>query len=361
MKALSQKVEQSLIFKIRKQERVAGEEGHLVRCDDYLNLANLYEMEHDYEQEVDILERFLNLGLSDEADRELVETQCGRAKILRHQQRLKDQSDKDAKKKADPMKNIPAELKLEKAVPKNDGETTITRLNAAESNQVITKTPTVVGNKLSEPTAIKKIVIVCSTYTGKTTYDEIFQLGLVGVDYCENNHAVVKITKKYEGKRYPTKPIPEKFLTPLTESPAELKKCRLDNEQIQRMLNDADAVISHNDPFIERQHLLMLFPEFDKKPWYSSQLDIPWPAIGFTSRTLPDLLAKYQLPSRLKTPLERASGIARLLSQFEPETDSTFFDRLLKCHPMKPFEWTEALQNHSKKLNKKSFKLPFFK
>ncbi len=198
-------------------------------------------------------------------------------------------------------------------------------------------------------------VAVCAAYTGATADDEIFELSLSQFEYCKNNDILLRITKQYHGLRRTQGEIPERKKRRFSVNKAELEKSQLDRKAILDIILGSEQVISHNHPYIERQHLVLMFPELAKIPWHSSQVDIPWKALQMDTISLTQLLKQHGNTLPVKSTSQRARGIVTLLSQIEPGTKKSYMARLMKCKPMRAFVWTPELKKASKRLNKRKF------
>ncbi len=356
MNSLSQRVERNLIQQIKRKEAEAGAKQAFVMCDDYIALANLYQSNQLFQKEFTILSRFINLGLALHDDLEKVELRLRQAKARLHQQRQQCPGLSTASSSSPAAAHLINRPIEEKDAPKlelaleeiDDGKETLWQ---PQSSQKTHNTAASRVAKLPERTI--KLVSICAAYTGKKHDDELFELALIAFEYCTNNDMVMRLTDDYHGLRLPSKDIPASARLRFGVNQQELKNSRFDHDHIQQVLEGAHSVISHNDPVIERQLFLCHFPAFSKLEWRSSQIDIPWKALGFETTSLSTLASFYQLRSGTRTPTERAKTIIRLLAQYEPETNHTLIKRLMSCSPMSPMKWNDELRSHSKRLNRK--------
>lgn len=358
MNSLSQRVERNLIQQIKHKEAQAGANQSFIMCDDYIALANLYRSNQLYQKEVVILTRFVNLGLALHDDLEKVEQRLRQAIARLHEQR---QQNPGQIIESPPSQNF-AKVSLLKAETKQPTkpklELALEEIDDGKENlwQPL-PTPKSGGHtprrvkKLPENSI--KLVSICAAYTGKRADDELFELALVAFDYCQNNDMIMRVVDEYHGLRLPSKDIPASARLRFGVNQQELKNSRFDHDRVQQIMDGARSVISHNDPVIERQLFLCHFPAYSKLEWRSSQIDIPWKALGFEATSLSTLASYFQIRSGTRTPSERAKTIVRLLAQFEPDSEHTFIKRLMSCSPMSPMKWDEGLRSHSKKLNRR--------
>ncbi|NVJ48754.1 MAG: hypothetical protein HWE11_00115 [Gammaproteobacteria bacterium] len=361
MKPLSQKVAQTLIKKIKQAEQSAAENDSFVYCDDYLALARLYNSLDNYQKEIAVLTRFIDLGRAANEDLPIVERQLSEAKAALHEQRqiqkisgtnpIAATQDKSREKPSEPSKVPPLQLENETAADAPIWPSNREQPASLSARDII--------NVHEQPLDTIKLVSMCAAYTGKSEEDEIFELAIISFEYCQNNDTVTRILDEYHGTRQTAKTIPPEAIARLNTHNRGKSPKYLDVNKVNKIFEKADAVISHNDPHIERQLFLCLFPHLSAVKWRSSQSDIPWQALGFSEKGLSKLLHRYQFKRPNRTPVERAKAIIRLLSQFEPGTQTSLFKRLLHCQPMKPFEWTKSLKQRADKLQKKRFSFGF--
>lgn len=360
MKKLSQRVARNLIQTIKFNEQKAGQEDTLLRCDNYLSLAHLYISEGLYGKAVSVLSRFIDLGRSEFADIPLVESKLNEARALLHEQRQIAALNKPVNTSIEAgldsfLQSSPTRLALVGDVPEPRGvwqqlRDPMSRL-AAEAKEI--------EKKPQLPAKPIKLVAMCAAYTGKTIQDEIYELAMVAFEYCLNNDRIIRTVDEYYGcrKTY-CKLETVEHLRLAPELNSDITH-RLSHEMVDRLIKDAHCVISHNDPYLERQHFFNLFPHLIDLEWRSSQLDIPWGAYGFKSKGLTSLLDYYGITHTTRTAKDRARGIMRLLGQVEPDADNTFLSRLLSCKPMRRFTWSPEARAQSNKLNRKRIWLPF--
>jgi hypothetical protein len=361
--SLTQRVERRLIQQIKRKEAEAGASQQFILCDDYIALANLYRANHMYQKELVVLERFKNLGLALQEDVEKVEGRVREVKALLHRQRQATGSavGSTAKHTHQPLPDYSArhtEEELAETMPTTKLELTLEAMDDGKASfwHPVAKSTTTDRKSASKPKLPElpvKLVSICAGYTGKTENDEIFELALVAFEYCQNNDRVLRILDEYHGLRAPGKEIPQASRLRFGINAHQLKQGNFDHQHIEQLMAGAKSVISHNDPYIERQLFLCHFPSYARVEWRSSQQDIPWKALGFSSTALSNLAEDFQLHTGTRTPMERAKTIIRLLAQTEPDTDHSLLKRLLSCSPMAPMQWTPTLRAHSKKLNKR--------
>lgn len=360
MKKLSQRVARNLIQTIKTNEQKAGQEDTLLRCDNYLSLAHLYINEGLYGKAVSVLSRFIDLGRSEFSDIPLVEQKLNEAKALLHEQRQIEALNKPENTSVEArldsfLQHSPTKLTLVGDIPEPRG--VWQKMRNPESQPAVERNE--VQKKRRLPAKPIKVVAMCAAYTGKTIQDEIYELAMVAFEYCLNNDRIMGTVDEYYGCRKTycrLETIEQLRLAPELNTNVTHK---LSQEMVNRVTKDAHCVISHNDPYLERQHFFSLFPHLTDLDWRSSQLDIPWGAYGFKSKGLTSLLDYYGIAHTTRTAKDRARGIMRLLGQVEPDADNTFLSRLLSCKPMRRFTWSSEAKVQSNRLNRKRTWLPF--
>ncbi len=135
--------------------------------------------------------------------------------------------------------------------------------------------------------------------TGLSPYsDEIVQLALVLFGYIPQTGDMGDVVDEYVGLRQPSCPIPSEVVAIHGLDDAAVRGCSLDSARVSSIIGRAKLLIAHNAPF-DRGFVTRLFPEARQKPWFCTMRGIDWPAKGFATRRLPDLLAGHNIrPSR---------------------------------------------------------------
>lgn len=375
--SLNERVEKNLSVKIKRHVQQAIANDTLIQSDDFLALANLYHARQKYTQELSVLNAFLTHGRASEDDIPRVKQRYLATKTLVHEQRLSKADEPQApsfsldndttissepaqksKSEQSSQTSTPTELSL---VEMDTGEFTglervfKSRAKSFEKEKS-SKTPklTNIFNKsLTQPVDKIKVVALCAAYTGTASDDEIYELAMVSFDYCNNNDAILSITGEYQDTREPLKPINHLKLTTDRNRRNAKDLGHFDAHAIVQFMEGVDCVVSHNNPVWERQLFFCHFPALTHLSWRSSQLDIPWRALGYQSSALSKLLHSHQLSTTTQTSRDRAKGIVRLLAQVESGNHSSYASRLFQCQAMSHFVWDKTLRAQSKRLNKR--------
>ena len=319
---LTNKVAEKILSLIDAQEASARESGQLVPSRFYTQLADLYHFQKDFTNEAAILKRFARLSTAANDDLVDIYDRIDRVSRLSELSEL------------NPTANEPTRsLSL---VPDFDDQDNI----SIASTDVVSKRV----NRSKKPFGSQqhKVLTVCAAYTGRTDKDEIIQLALV----LTQIDPVLDRSEKLEtfvGIRKTNKSIPNKTKMQFALNQIDYAVQPFDRSKIIALFEQADMVVSHNDADIERKLLATLIPEVAEKPWYSSQKDIPWGALGFESKSL-TLLSRAHGEKAPHSCLERATRINKLINKLEPCGKQTYLERLYNMQPMKAVEWTPELR-----------------
>jgi DNA polymerase-3 subunit epsilon len=113
-------------------------------------------------------------------------------------------------------------------------------------------------------------------------------------------------------------------------SRAELRGCRLDWVEIDRVLQQTDLMVAHNAAF-DRPFLEHLNPAFAELPWACSLTNINWRSEeGLPQASIDFLLSHYGAPPSNGTPESDCGALAYLLAQPLPRSPCTGFTRLIQ-------------------------------
>ena len=172
-------------------------------------------------------------------------------------------------------------------------------------------------------------------------------LKLFNYDAKSNNP--VNVIDTFDGYRKSIAAVPDNMEMRFSISQIDKKNSYFDSEKIGFLFNQADFVVSHNDADIERKLIATLVPEVAIKPWYSSQKDIPWVALGFKSNRLTQIAVALKIKAP-KVAMERVQAIQQILLKTEVDTSQLYLERLYNMQPMKDFKWTMSVTKQYKKL-----------
>jgi DNA polymerase III subunit epsilon len=138
----------------------------------------------------------------------------------------------------------------------------------------------------SHPAGVQRVLVLDTETTGLShASDRIIELAmlLVQVDVATGQPFGPVVT--FEGFEDPGMPIPEvaKQVTGIGDD--MVRGQRLDDAQVQALIDQADLVVAHNAGF-DRPFVEARFPGFADKPWACSFADIDWKALGAESAKL---------------------------------------------------------------------------
>lgn len=94
---------------------------------------------------------------------------------------------------------------------------------------------------------------------------------------------------------------------------AELRGQAWDDQRIQALITDVDAIISHNATF-DRGFLEPLIPQLGTPAWHCSVRGVDWLQSGHPSRRLRELCEHYALPAPDHSALGDARALLHLLA-----------------------------------------------
>jgi len=324
---LTQKVAEKILSIIDQQEAESESNGNEVGSKYYLQLADLYHFDKDFINEAAILKRFARFGTA--ANDDLVEIYDRIERVSR----LNEFKIRTPKKSP--------ELALVADIDEDD------HISISTSDAISKRV-----NKSLIPFAEKnhKVLTICAAYTGRTDDDEVVELALLLSEIIPQDERIETI-ESFVGIRKTTKAVPNKTKMQFGLNQIDYRISPFEKSKILELFNSADFVISHNDADIERKLIAILIPEVAEKPWYSSQKDIPWGALGYETKSLTQL-SKAHGEKAARTSLDRAAAIAKLVNKLEPCGQQTYLERLYNMQPMKAFEWNSKLKRRSRQLNR---------
>lgn len=137
------------------------------------------------------------------------------------------------------------------------------------------------------PTAARQRVLVLDTETTGLSHptDRIIELAMLLVEVDTACGLPVGPVACFEGFEDPGMPIPPvaREVTGITDE--MVKGHRLDDQQVEAMVSQADLIVAHNAGF-DRPFVEARFPCFAGKAWACSFMDIDWKAAGAGSSKL---------------------------------------------------------------------------
>jgi len=139
----------------------------------------------------------------------------------------------------------------------------------------------------ASPTTARQRVLVLDTETTGLSHptDRIIELAMLLVEVDTACGLPVGPVACFEGFEDPGMPIPPvaREVTGITDE--MVKGHRLDDQQVEAMVSQADLIVAHNAGF-DRPFVEARFPCFAGKAWACSFMDIDWKAAGAGSSKL---------------------------------------------------------------------------
>jgi DNA polymerase-3 subunit epsilon len=138
----------------------------------------------------------------------------------------------------------------------------------------------------AEQAGVRRVMILDTETTGLShASDRIIELALLVVQVDGATGLPFGPVEVFEGFEDPGMPIPEvaRQVTGITDG--MVRGQRLDDAQVQALLDRADLVVAHNAAF-DRPFVEARFPGFAIKPWACSFADIDWKTLGAESSKL---------------------------------------------------------------------------
>lgn len=133
---------------------------------------------------------------------------------------------------------------------------------------------------------VQRVLVLDTETTGLShASDKIIELAMLLVQVDAATGQPFGPVETFEGFEDPGMPIPEvaKQVTGITDE--MVRGQRLDDAQVQALIDRADLVVAHNAGF-DRPFVEARFPCFAHKPWACSFADIDWKALGAESAKL---------------------------------------------------------------------------
>lgn len=337
---LTELVEKKLLAVIKLQEQDSQENQSELVAENYLKLADLYHFHKSFEKEYKILNRFTEFPTARKEELQDIYERVEHIQKTRH--RL-------------------SESLIEKALDKEDDELSLMAIESepdiVELDSKAKVNLTLLSPQVENQLSTVKFLSLCAAYTGKKESDEIVQLAIVLSEYSANESPAFRVLKTYVGTRKTNIKVPERVFSKFNIKHDTYLRNSFLTEDVINFFDEADYVISHNNPNIERQHLVTLVPEIANSQWYSSQKDIPWRALGFESMSLSNIVSEMG-KRKPRTTLERAKAINTILQHEEPSGGNLFFERIRNMKPMKAIAVTDKMKKAHRQMTSKKSKVP---
>ena len=161
--------------------------------------------------------------------------------------------------------------------------------------------------------------------------DKIIELGIVAFEYNPMTAEIIRIMDRYNGFEDPGHPLPKEIveITGITDD--MVRGQSLDDEQVNRLANQASMVIAHNAGF-DRKFVEARFPAFAALPWACTVNQIDWQTERISTRVLEYLLFKFGLFINAHRALDDAEGVLGILLGKLPASKTSVFKALLNTY-----------------------------
>ncbi len=337
---LTKLVEQKLLSVIESQEADSRNNQSELIAENYLKLADLHHFHKAFDKEYDVLNRFAEFPNARQDELPDILERIELLQKTRH--RLQDSL-------------------IEKALEKEDEELSLIAIESepdiVELDSKAKVNLTLISPQPENHLSTIKYLTLCAAYTGKKETDEVVQLAMVLSEYNTEETPAFHVLKTFLGTRKPTIKVPERVYSKFNIKPDDHITNPFVAEEVIELFQEADYVISHNNPNIERQHLVTLVPEIANAQWYSSQKDIPWRALGYESTSLSSIASEFG-KRKPRTTLERAKAINSILQHQEPSGGNLFFERIRNMKPMKAIAVTDKMKKAHKQMHAEKSNMP---
>lgn len=159
--------------------------------------------------------------------------------------------------------------------------------------------------------------------------DQIIEFAISLFCFDKNTCKIMGIVDFYCGLREPTIPIPPEASRINGIYMHDVKGKDLDYERINKLIDKAEFLISHNADF-DRKFVRVLFPSVESKDWLCSMNDIDWYSKGFYSKGLQNLLSMHGIrPKYAHRASEDVKAAIKLLA-CSSENGESYFSELIK-------------------------------
>lgn len=163
------------------------------------------------------------------------------------------------------------------------------------------------------------------------TEDRIIEIGIVAFEYDPVTAEIIRITDRYNGFEDPGRPLPKEIIEITGITDDMVCGQHLDDDQVNRLANQATVVIAHNAGF-DRKFVEARFPAFATLPWACSVNQIDWQAERISTRVLEYLLFKFGLFINAHRALDDAEGVLGILLGKLPLSKTSVFKSLLNTY-----------------------------
>lgn len=178
-------------------------------------------------------------------------------------------------------------------------------------------------------------LLVDTETTGLTLEDEMVEIGLLLFQFNRDTGKIIEIMGEYSGLREPKNTVNQDAQA-VHGIPAEmLKGKQFDDENIKRMIGQAEIIIAHNVEF-DRPFVTKLYPEAGGKDWFCSMSGVGWKKKGFINRKLQYLIKEHQIEiGQAHRALDDVKGTFDLLCKTDKDTGKPYLVELMQNGPFK--------------------------
>ena len=189
--------------------------------------------------------------------------------------------------------------------------------------------------------------------------DKIIELGIVAFEYDPQSAEIIRITDRYNGFEDPRCSLPKEIIEITGITDDMVRGQSFDNEEVNRLANQATMVIAHNAGF-DRKFVETRFPAFSTLPWACTVNQINWQAERISIRVLEYLLFKFGLFINAHRALDDAEGVLGILLGNLPVSNTPVFKALLDTYEEvtskvsavgAPFDKKDILKQHGYRWN----------
>jgi len=176
----------------------------------------------------------------------------------------------------------------------------------------------------------KALILDVETWgPGKPEQDEIVEVGLILTAYDSETGELAGVLSQYQGLRDPGRGSTAKPGARITRAMVSGKK--LDKQQIESMVSDADTIIAHSTQF-DRPRFERLFPSSRPRRWLCSCNGLEWRNAGCEEANLEYLCERYGVTNRdPHRAMPDAEALLRVLAK--KDGSISHFAKLLRPEP----------------------------
>lgn len=215
-----------------------------------------------------------------------------------------------------------------------EAEIAVTALHASGNFQVLRKVNLEQDTRITRRTVPNSRIGFCldTETTGLDhSQDKVIELGIVAFEYDPATAAIIRIIGGYSGFEDPGFPLSTETteITGITD--AMVQGQAFDDEQVNRLAEQATLVIAHNAAF-DRKFVESRFPAFARVPWACTVNQINWQAERISTRVLEYLLFKFGWFIHAHRALNDAEGVLGILLENLPVSGTPIFRALLDTY-----------------------------